>query len=141
MTTTTTAQVFSGTVPLNISGPTVEIADLIEMVNTIAEEGCYSYWADEVTNVKKNLMTLNGLEHNYTYELAVKPYEEDRWLTIDTNVIKLGIERILNGEIQINKHIIEYIAQEVGDSSLGCLDTEAVDCIVQAGLFGGVIYG
>jgi hypothetical protein len=82
--------------------------------------------------------------HNYTYAFRVKDLRDEdtpEWLTVTVDTIQRGVELIMNGEIQLNKHTVESIRESVVMDELGALDSDAMDVVLQAGLFGEIIYG
>lgn len=131
-------------VPLEIPRPYVTIADLIEIVNFAYESDIPGYWEVEYTDVKKAKLTLGSLEHDYTYAFTIKDFsesDEGKEFTVDVNTVKVGIERLLNGEIKVADRILDDIRTNVYQSDLPAIDQDAVDCVIQAGLFYEIVYG
>lgn len=60
---------------------------------------------------------------------------------VDAEVIRVGIQRILDDPDFCGQHIREYVAQGVSERDAGHIDADAADVIVQAGLFGELVYG
>jgi hypothetical protein len=61
---------------------------------------------------------------------------------ISVNTIIEGIERVLNGATQVNDAIRRSIAQDLAEGlDYGYIDEEALDVIIQVGLFGEIVYG
>ena len=72
-------------------------------------------------------------------------YNMDVSLRIDARVIERGLSHIcsLDSSIKVNTNIRKICRSVAGwdEDSTGDVDAEVADCIVQAGLFGEVIYG
>ena len=120
---------------------------LIEWVNQAYETDAIFYWMDDVRGRKKALLEIGGLVHHYTYQfevLAGGNFDDAKWHAINVETILRGIEAILSGKIKLNSRLISYIQQGVLEAvtdQTGELDSEGLDCVIQAGLFGEVIYG
>lgn len=110
--------------------PEVKISDLAELVNQAYETGAIAYWAASEVLPKRNV---DGV-----YEFQLSEQESGEVYTVDVNVIKKGIEDILNRKVEVNTYIYSYIWSGV---QTGVYDADACDCIVQAGLFGDIVYG
>jgi hypothetical protein len=113
------------------------IVKLIELVNQAYETGAIHYWAEEFfdgTRAERGVF-----EHPYCYKFEVQAEEGDRH-EIDVNTISTGIQLILNGAeemIQARGYVIKALAED----DLGYIDSDVLDQIIQAGLFGELIYG
>jgi hypothetical protein len=58
------------------------------------------------------------------------------------NTIIEGIQKIVSGTVEINRSVINYILSDIAEGlEGGYIDAEALDAIVQVGLFGEVVYG
>lgn len=115
---------------------------LIEWVNQAYETDAIFYWMDDVRGRKKAMLEIGGLVHHYTYQFEV--LVDDKWHAINVETVLRGIEAILSGKININSRLIAHINEGVLEAvtdKTGSLDSEALDCVIQAGLFGEVIYG
>ena len=60
---------------------------------------------------------------------------------VDADVIEKGIEALKNGKARVNTTLLGWIVDGDNENNGGYIDATAADCIVQAGLFGEVIYG
>jgi hypothetical protein len=98
--------------------------DIIE----IALYGGIDYWC----------MTYNPITKEMYYENP----EADGYLTatLDIDLIKRGLDRVLKEDMPLNKQYRDYIMQAVFDQDAGMIDSVCADLIVQAGLFGDVVY-
>lgn len=131
-------------VRLDVPRPGVLVSDLIEIVNFAYEENVINYWEIEYLSPKKALLTIGSLEHNYTYSFQIKDFselEEGKIFEINVDTIKRGIESILNGDTKVGNVIIEDIRDNLANGEISGVDSDSVDCIIQAGLFGDIVYG
>lgn len=127
-------------------GPTFSLAitkqfplQLAADVITTAVEGGINYWSQVIA-----YKWTEGPEHTYAQVVKEEdlrdPGDPDHY-TINTDVVVLGLTRLLNGEIEVNNQIMGYIRQSLDDESSYMIDADAADIIVQAGLFGKVLFG
>lgn len=72
---------------------------------------------------------------------VVEGFEVEQVHTISVHILALGINRILAGEIDINSDCIGNVAGFVARNDLHFLDGDDVDAIVQAGLYGRIVWG
>ncbi len=98
--------------------------DIIE----IALYGGIDYWC----------MTYNP----HTKEMYYENPEADGYLTatLDIDLVKRGLDRVLKEDMPVNKQYCDYIMQAVFDQDAGMIDSVCADIIVQAGLFGEIVY-
>lgn len=61
-------------------------------------------------------------------------------IVVNAEAIRVGIQRILDDNI-VNSEIRDYVVRAVLEHDAGDIDATAADCIVQAGVFGRVIWG
>ena len=131
-------------VPLNVPRPTVTVGQLIEIVNFAYEENVINYWEIEYLEAKKSKLKIGGFEHNYTYSFKIKDFsetDEGKIFEINVDTIRLGIERLLMGNTKVGNIIRDDILENLKNNEIEAIDSDAVDCIVQAGLFGEIVYG
>lgn len=117
----------------------VPIGDLIEIINTAYEQNVIGYWGYEYGFAKQAEIEINGFTHNYTYKFEID-YEGEQ-LTVDVNTVKQGLERLLNGTVPVAGRILQDIRDRVAENELPAVDTDAVDVILQAGLFLDIVFG
>lgn len=60
-------------------------------------------------------------------------------IKVDAEVIRIGIQRILDGTVQLADHLREQISRSVAEDDAD-IDSWAADCIVQVGWFGEAIF-
>lgn len=109
---------------------------------SIALEGGIGYWA-----LAREIERTAGEDDDWCYvSCMVRDFEDPdaSWMTLDYGVIRCGVERVLTGRVKIADYIRSGILADIVDweGRGGCaLDADAADCIVQAGLFGELVYG
>lgn len=98
--------------------------DIIE----IALYGGIDYWC----------MTYNPITKEMYYENP----EADGYLTatLDINLIKRGLDRVLKEDMSVNKSYKNDIMLAVYNQDAGYIDAISADIIVQAGLFNDIVY-
>lgn len=115
----------------------LKVTDLIELVNQAFETGAINYWVDEVWHVDR--APEGRFDHRYCYSFQIVA-DGDK-LTINVNTIRDGIQAILGGKVDVGVRLKQYIVSAIADNDLGMIDSDALDVIVQAGLFEGLVYG
>ena len=141
ITTNTRPFTFTESITLNIR-PRVPIGALVELVNMAHEEFGIGYWVESKQAIKRG--TMAGSDYNNCYSFEILPDGEETWYTVNVETVKKGIELIMNGAIQIDPTIKEAISIDVASEDplrAGKIDSTAIDCIIQAGLFGELVYG
>ena len=131
-------------ITLDIPRPGVSIGDLIEIVNFAFEETVTGYWETEVVSSKTATLSIGDFEHNWTYSFTIRDFqntEEGELHEINVSTVKLGLERLLSGTVPVANRILEDIRSNVAAGELPAVDQDAVDCIIQAGLFSELVYG
>ena len=68
-------------------------------------------------------------------------YPEDEWRGIDINTIAKGIGRVKDPEFRVNDVIRKNVIAANTKNDAGMIDAESADVIVQAALFGEIVYG
>lgn len=58
---------------------------------------------------------------------------------VDANAIRVGIQKIIDGGV-VGRHVQEMVVAGVLEGDAGEIDSLAADCIVQAGVFGKIIW-
>ena len=116
----------------------VKVSSLISLVDSAHDEGAIAYWVEASRNAKRGLPDESGHRNWYQFEVLV----DDLWYLISVNTVIEGIERVLNGATQVNDAIRRSIAQDLAEGlDYGYIDEEALDVIIQVGLFGEIVYG
>lgn len=148
--------------PLTI---TVKVTDdFLEGVLVTAYEGGIGYWFRglDQKQSEQGYSWIAGYDHEDAFIESGLPggcgaVALDEWIeagngtefvtVLDAEVVMLGITRLLSGEAQVNDTYLGYILTDVLANAAdptdggGMIDSSAADCIVQAGIFGEVVYG
>jgi hypothetical protein len=115
---------------------TLPTTALIELVNQSIETEAIAYWVETARDIMR--APAGKLDYTYCYRFLIEADGETH--EIDVNTIKDGIQLILNGAeemIQARGYVIKALAE----NDLGYIDSDVLDQIIQAGLFGELIYG
>ena len=112
------------------------VTDLIELVNQAYETGAINYWVDDV---KESRRAPEGkFDYNYCYQFTFTT--DDKEFTINVDTIRDGIQLLLTGKAEMMQGR-KYVLQALIEQDLGYIDSDVLDMIVQAGLFGELVYG
>lgn len=126
------------TLPITIN---VRVDHLIDLVNQAIEGSSIAYWVAQARNVKRSELTIDGLTHNYCYSFEVREEGEPQWHLVNVDTIKKGITKILQGKTTIHPSLHRMIlGSVVSNNDTDVIDDEALDYIVQVGLFGETVY-
>ena len=122
-------------------------AQMLADIITTAVEGGIGYWSACVV-----YKWTEGPEHTHakivpaTEEFDLEDedgndlFSANKPAEITPEVIRVGMERILSGDVPVRSDIVAGISQSVAEQWGGHIDSEIADCIVQAGLFESVIW-
>lgn len=108
-----------------------------------AVEGGITYWAEirryHWTNDPKG----NPLDHPDVdgFYAIVREEDEEDDLRIDREVIERGVQRILSGDNVVGQWLLDAVQAAADNYDAGEIDADGADAIVQAGLFGEIVYG
>lgn len=116
----------------------IRVSMLIDLVNQAIEGSSISYWVAQARNVKRSELTIDDFTHNYCYSFEVREEGETEWHTVNTSTIANGIKKILQGKTNLNDYIKGMIFRSVTGDDV--IDDEALDCIIQIGLFNDTVY-
>mgnify|MGYP003662706626 CR=1 FL=1 len=144
--------------------PETNTAETITVMHTVPErlpwvifvtalEGGIGYWSRAYTyrplkaaseGLDDDLQGFEAIVLDCVEHEDVAPNEvedgDERLLTIDRAVILKGLEAIATRRVKMADRIHEAVDSDLRGGG-GCIDAEAADCVVQAGLFGEVLYG
>jgi len=122
------------TIGLNIA-PKISVNALIDLVDAVPQ--AIGYWVDQYRDVH-----YTREDTKRVYKLSIIDENTDQEYLISVNTIIDGIQKIVSGNVEINSSITSYILSDLGEGLQGgYIDGEALDCIVQVGLFGEIVYG
>ena len=107
--------------------------EFITDILTIAAEGGINYWVAEAKCVIRS-KTFECLA------FEVKPQDSEIWYKVDPNSIFQGLQSIIAAKFVVNPDVKSCIREAIATNDASGLDADDVDCIVQAGLFGEIVY-
>lgn len=101
-----------------------------------ALEGGIGYWcvSDRISRVE------NGVSDYVAFDAYDAEDPDTKFGHVNYDTIRAGIQRILNGTVKIRSDLREQVLTVVDEERCD-IDSEAADCIVQAGLFNELVYG
>ena len=108
----------------------ISLQEMYDVLTGAFDDDSIEYWAetrDYVRSMDGNILEWKILEYDE------RDGEEHKY-TLTINTIEKGIRRILNPEFNVDPSIKQWILTKEMDSS-------CYDCIIQAGLFGELVYG
>lgn len=115
----------------------VPVTGLIGLVNAAIETGAIAYWVDQANDIKR--APEGRFDYTYCYRFLIDVDGSTHEVNVDT--IRKGIQLIIDGNTDVNARIIGYIVMALAEGDLGMIDSDALDVIVQVGLFGDTVYG
>lgn len=126
----------------------VELSDdfLSDILITAFDGSCGGswYWAEPIVGIPTfGIDKAENVMNDCWRWLAVNDRESDgiKLLVVDHVRLTNGIQSIIDGSVALNAEIHSSVLSAVLESDAGYIDATAADCIVQAGMFGEVIYG
>jgi len=97
----------------------------LDIIDT-AFAGGINYWAD----IRGN---------------KIKEYDDDgpigEWITVTPELVEKGIKRVKEQSFQVRKDILMAILIADHNTDAGEIDIESADVIIQAAVFGEIVYG
>lgn len=129
-------------VALRIAPPQVSVGSLIEQVQMCLETPAIAYWATSVFDVKRKRFAESSLpDFEWAYEFKLED-EDGKVYTVNVNTLRDGLKRVCEPSFQVNSAIRGYVMEELfADFQVGNFDSDCLDVVVQAGLFGEIVYG
>lgn len=113
------------------------VTSLIHLVNSAIETGAIAYWVDQANDIKR--APEGKFDYTYCYRFLIDADGSTYEVNVDT--IRKGIQLILDGKVDVGDRLKQYIVSALAEDDLGMIDSDALDVIVQAGLFEGLVYG
>ena len=124
----------SDTIGINIA-PKISISAVIDLIDSAPQ--AIGYWVATYKEV-----SYTDEKPRRIYKLSIVDDETELEHLISVNTIIEGIQKIVSGNVEINPSIISYILSDIGQGLAGgYIDGEALDVIIQVGLFGEIVYG
>lgn len=124
--------------------------DFLWCVFVTAMEGGINYWCgvnsyrpgrdpDEGGRTSKQVCDYENFRAEV--ECCYDEVSPDGCYLVNAGVIKSGIKALRSGKAKVNSRILGWIVEGDNENDAGNIDADAADCIVQAGLFGEIVYG
>lgn len=113
---------------------------LHDIITNTVESAAINYWAE----LKNYIVDSNGQTPSVLIrEDEEGAFEEElgEWVTVDKDFIIKGIEKIVNNKFQVSDSIHKEILTGVYNNDGSYIDIECCDCIIQAAMFGELVYG
>ena len=123
--------------------PSEERIEFLSDCVITAVEGGTGYWA-EVRNYKWSRDEETGQMMGATVELRSeipRTSDPEPWFMVNLETIERGIIRLKDKNFKINPNLLGLILAAERNDDASDIDAEAADCIVQAALFGELVYG
>ena len=114
-----------------------ERVEFLSDIITTAVEGGIGYWAEILTY--KWVDRPSAVARVREWEAADDGPRKEGELNINT--IARGIGRIMKPDFKIRADLKKLIAGASATNDGGDIDVEGADCIVQAAMFGELVYG
>jgi hypothetical protein len=114
------------------------VTDLIQLVNQAYETEAIAYWVAYARDAERGEPDMFG--HPNVYQFNLEAQDDEETYHVDVNTMRDGIQAILNG-LHDTTYVKGYILRAVVEQDLGYIDSDALDQIVQAGVFGSIVYG
>jgi len=113
----------------------VQISDLRDIFSTAT---CYIHYWCHISNKTENIAKLIKLD-DYTERL---PENKDDYeiFEVTPEFILLGIQRLLSGDVKVNKQIYGWLSSAMATGDMGMIDVTVADCIMQAACFNELVY-
>ncbi len=129
-------------VALRVAPPQISVGALIEQVQMCLETPAIAYWVASVSGVKRKRFAESSLpDFQWAYEFKLED-EDGKVYTVNVDTIRNGLKRVTEPSFQVNPSYREVILRELyGGLQEGGFGSGCLDIVVQAGLFGEIIYG
>lgn len=132
------------TISVTVTPTTEFLSDILTTAFDGSYGGCW-YWARAANNEERAEASawriIDDVWEAVTIADATSGVSPTPVYTATQETIAVGIQRILNDTVKINKSIKARVLSAVTEMDAGYIDAGDADCVVQAGLFGEVIYG
>lgn len=109
----------------------------------VAAEGGVNYWGEVV---EYHHHALNDRAPADVYMIITEHEPSPRDTTGGTHLVTIrtmadGIRRLVERQVRMNDTLLDYLTQGVRENDAAYIDADLADCIVQAGVFGELVYG
>jgi len=106
--------------------------DCIDTLTTAIESYSIDYWVERFVNIKRD-NNFNVIETTIEY---LDQNDELKRSVLTPATIRRGIKKIFSEDFDVDSDIKQQLLEEEP-----FVDAECADCIIQAALFGEMIYG
>lgn len=116
----------------------VELSDkeCHDIMTTAYEDGrSIGYW---IAGARKLKRTKDLDVISFDIQTEEDAPKGQQWYTINAETIRKGVNLLLSSEFQVSSDIRKQL---IGDPDDMDVDIEGADCIIQAALFGEIVYG
>jgi hypothetical protein len=114
-----------------------ERTDFLATVLVTAVEGGIGYWCEA-----RNFWWDYDDDHKFTTaSVEVREEEATAWRKVTLATIERGIRRVGSPDFEVNNEWRGWILAGSVTNDTGVIDSDAAETIVQAGLFGELVYG
>ena len=115
-----------------------ERVHFLACVLVTAVEGGVNYWAEV-----REYRVVEGEDRLFvSVSVEIRDAEgEGEWQAVTLDTVEKGIAKIKTREIRLNREIVAEVLLGDRDPKYADIDATAADCIIQAGLFGDIVYG
>ena len=117
--------------------------EFLAYIGIAAVEGGITYWAD-IRNYRvtySSAGTIAGPVTDVSVEVRDREGYGAKWLAVDLATIRKGLDAIRKSDFRMARSLVATVLAADRDNDAGDIDAELADCIVQAGLFGKLVYG
>jgi hypothetical protein len=113
----------------------IKIEGLIDLMDSVPQ--AISYWVRSFQDIHYTQASPAQI-----YSLTIVDEETKQEYLISVNTIIEGIKKLVSGKLDVQERYIGYAMSDLGQGLQGgYIDSETLDLIIQAGLFGKVLYG
>lgn len=129
-------------VGFNVVGE-VDVAVLLAMLTELVEGSAIAYWVAFADEVKRAEFAGDDFVYPWVYSFRVSVVDEDpdvfRVVTVET--LTDGLRLVASGRVGVSADLRLQVVSFLLDPDGVVLDVDALDAVVQASLFGEVLFG
>jgi hypothetical protein len=117
---------------------TAEREEFLADIIITATEGGTNYWA------RSRAYHYDGdpkFTHVEFCDMELEGTAEEKWNLVNVDVVARGLQKVLDPEFKLSSLIRDHIRLANNENDAGEIDAGAADIIVQAGMFGEIVYG
>ena len=111
--------------------------DFLSDILTTACEGGIGYWSQlKDYDCDRDHHYIREYD-DYSDEIAA----DHEWFRIDHDLVMKGLHHMMDPNFEVADYIRKYVYLAITESDAGHIDADAADCIIQAGVYGELVYG